>query len=242
MTKDPQLTLFDTIDDAPAATTSTAPNCNLCGRPRRWNPRQRDWTRYCGGSQCTSPTRICRQCGRTYNRDQGGTRYCSPDCLTAWHTYRPGPQTAAARLATARRCDWCDQPFEPGSRKNGRETINGATLCPQCIAPVVPVLGRLRRHHVPADMIRALAADPVCPICGVDVITPTRAPNGEIKSLLVVDHDHECCPGNVSCGDCVRGLPCFACNAALGLLRERPETFEAAAAYLRSAKLRGKLP
>lgn len=29
---------------------------------------------------------------------------------------------------------------------------------------------------------------------------------------LCVDHDHECCPGEFSCGDCIRGLLCACCN------------------------------
>ncbi len=29
---------------------------------------------------------------------------------------------------------------------------------------------------------------------------------------LEVDHDHGCCPGEYSCGSCVRGLVCRACN------------------------------
>lgn len=37
--------------------------------------------------------------------------------------------------------------------------------------------------------------------------------------LLKVDHDHACCPSVKSCGNCVRGYLCHACNTAEGLLR-----------------------
>jgi hypothetical protein len=37
---------------------------------------------------------------------------------------------------------------------------------------------------------------------------------------LAVDHDHSCCPGDRSCGKCVRGLLCHMCNTMIGLLEE----------------------
>lgn len=49
---------------------------------------------------------------------------------------------------------------------------------------------------------------------------------------LVVDHDHNCCPGKRSCGDCVRGLLCGQCNSAIGLLGESAATASRAAIYL----------
>jgi hypothetical protein len=33
-----------------------------------------------------------------------------------------------------------------------------------------------------------------------------------------VDHDHKCCPGAITCGECVRGILCRDCNITLGLL------------------------
>lgn len=50
---------------------------------------------------------------------------------------------------------------------------------------------------------------------------------------LYVDHDHGCCPGTSSCGQCVRALLCDPCNRAIGLMGDMPDRMESAAAYLR---------
>lgn len=49
---------------------------------------------------------------------------------------------------------------------------------------------------------------------------------------LAVDHDHTCCPGRVSCGQCVRGLLCIGCNAGLGNFADSQQRLRAAADYL----------
>ena len=43
------------------------------------------------------------------------------------------------------------------------------------------------------------------------------------RSAFVIDHDHNCCPKQYSCGECIRGVLCSQCNTALGLLSENPE-------------------
>ena len=65
----------------------------------------------------------------------------------------------------------------------------------------------------------------VCGICGK---TPEQNGKG-----LAVDHDHSCCPGDRSCGKCVRGLLCIACNRGIGYLQDSEELLLAAVAYLR---------
>jgi hypothetical protein len=37
---------------------------------------------------------------------------------------------------------------------------------------------------------------------------------------LCVDHDHDCCPGQRSCGKCLRGILCANCNRKIGFLEE----------------------
>ena len=49
---------------------------------------------------------------------------------------------------------------------------------------------------------------------------------------LSVDHDHSCCPGKKSCGNCVRGLLCASCNHGLGKFESRGVSMQAISDYL----------
>ena len=68
----------------------------------------------------------------------------------------------------------------------------------------------------------------VCAICG----KPETMLNVWGKpARLAIDHDHACCPGT-SCGECVRGLLCRACNMAIGLLNDDLSLLASAYDYL----------
>lgn len=84
---------------------------------------------------------------------------------------------------------------------------------------------RLRRTYAIslADYDAKLAAQGgACALCGAP-------PKG---ARLHVDHDHAHCPGNKSCGRCVRDLLCSGCNNGTGivddpdLLRKRADYVE----------------
>ena len=53
------------------------------------------------------------------------------------------------------------------------------------------------------------------------------------KENLCVDHDHSCCPGEYSCGKCVRGMLCKACNIAEGWLDSDPQRAILLAQYMK---------
>jgi hypothetical protein len=55
---------------------------------------------------------------------------------------------------------------------------------------------------------------------------------GTAPEKFYVDHDHACCPGTRTCGNCVRGLLCFNCNTALGQVKDSPQILLAMIQYL----------
>jgi hypothetical protein len=105
-------------------------------------------------------------------------------------------------------------------------------MCNECSLPLRYVKGSLMTHRVDKALWLRLIADPTCPLCGVDLVTPVVNRSGKYQALLAVDHDHGCCPGQRSCGKCVRGLVCRDCNAMLGLARDNADSLRRAASYL----------
>ncbi len=64
-----------------------------------------------------------------------------------------------------------------------------------------------------------------CNICG-------SMTSGSGKEVFPIDHDRSCCPGDRSCGKCVRGVLCSPCNTSLGGFRDNPTLLYNAITYL----------
>lgn len=61
-------------------------------------------------------------------------------------------------------------------------------------------------------------------------------PLPEGAKLIVIDHDHSCCPPRRSCRLCRRGLACRYCNVGIGALGDSPERMRLAADNLERAQ------
>lgn len=67
---------------------------------------------------------------------------------------------------------------------------------------------------------------------GTCAICSAESPGDYRAGRFHVDHDHACCPGDKSCGQCIRGLLCRGCNTALGNFADDPARLRRAADYL----------
>lgn len=122
----------------------------------------------------------------------------------------------------------CSRPIEIRKRRlcsgHNLQRHNGksfTTLPPIDDSLPCPVEGCLRRVRAkglctshaaaswrwsinPEELVEVLNARR-CQMCGPGVSTQ-----------VVIDHDHSCCPGNYSCGGCLRGPLCRAHNLLVG--------------------------
>lgn len=213
----------------PPATSGDTPRCRMCARPARWLQGQQQWAMYCAGKACSNRERTCQKCSNPFvvNVDGAGTKYCSTECKIAG--YHPRPETAAGP-----RCAWCGKPHSTVGMGRKYQNRIWPYICQPCLDPIRHVVDRLRRHHLPHQRARQLIEDPGCEVCGTDLLVKVRqSGQGKLSALLVVDHDHTCCPvDSHSCGQCIRGLICTHCNTAAGLLKDEPKHARSLADYL----------
>ena len=75
-----------------------------------------------------------------------------------------------------------------------------------------------RRYNITPGQYRVMTANG-CEVCGS-------------KENLHIDHDHRCCTGRYTCGQCLRGVLCRNHNVALGILHDSVDELMALVAYL----------
>lgn len=118
-------------------------------------------------------------------------------------------------------CIQCAQ-YKPWSgyhaHKNSSTGYEGR--CKECVS----LNWKVRKYGRSIEQLLSLfeSAGYRCEICSTELTAGSAC----------IDHDHACCDGDKSCGNCVRGILCSDCNAALGLFRDDQHRIRAAAEYL----------
>lgn len=70
---------------------------------------------------------------------------------------------------------------------------------------------------------------------GKCAICHTTEPGGR-GGVFAVDHDHGCCRGYKTCGECVRGLLCNDCNVGIARFRDNDYLLDSAAKYIKRTR------
>lgn len=92
----------------------------------------------------------------------------------------------------------------------------------------------LRLYNITAEQYLEMLRkqNGTCKICGQQE-TRRDSRTGAIR-FLAVDHDHSCCPGEKTCGQCVRSLLCSRCNLIIGMADDNVNFLVDAIIYLKN--------
>jgi hypothetical protein len=143
---------------------------------------------------------VCRVAGcESPRRSVQGARYCEEHTTSKAYT----PTGLVHR--PVRECMACgEQKPIVGSKRYA--------ICSSCHDVHAKLVQNAMSHKVDEATLIAWIKSPQCVLCA----RPFYTGRGGGVAAFCVDHDHSCCPGGSSCGKCVRGLLCSACNMSLG--------------------------
>lgn len=158
----------------------------------------------------------CPTCETPFVPTRDYAIYCGSKCA--------GRAGARRRLGIAARpvkraCWWCDEPFQSDDFRR--------ICCPGDCVRIAKSLWDVRdKYGISRDDYKRMWRQQggKCACCD--------EPQTGRYRRLAVDHDHACCPGEQSCGQCVRGLLCSGCNNMLGCARDSAKRLRAGAEYL----------
>lgn len=139
----------------------------------------------------------------------GTCRVCGPN-TPAWKGKAPG----AFMCGTKGRAHSAAQRAKPEIREYHRQYSRNRFL-----------KTRLARYNLTLEQWNELVLEcgEACSICRKPLATTPEQ---------YVDHDHSCCPGGGSCGECVRAILCRSCNFGIAAFRDVPDVLRNAASYL----------
>lgn len=153
-------------------------------------------------------------------------------CLACAKSYRLSRQVVVEEIPELKECNVCDAVksskdfHKSGSSKDGLKS-----KCKDCSRGADGLhVSRDKRLKNMYNISLKEYDDKLeyqgfnCAVCGISA--------EKCDAPLSVDHDHKCCPGKKSCGECVRGLLCTSCNIGLGYMKDDLKILEAAQTYI----------
>jgi hypothetical protein len=164
----------------------------------------------------------CTKCGITkfytdfypHNRNKSGYRSECKSCSNKSYKKPKAPvDVPIIDTIGVRKCIRC---LETKSLKNFNTERGGGSCCKKCMWTIGSLSG-ISNKGISLDQFIKMEKDQnnQCYIC-----KRSYEPKNGRQRRLSIDHDHSCCPGQKSCGKCVRGLLCISCNHALGQVND----------------------
>lgn len=210
----------------------------VCGRPihvKRYGLCKGHYTQHKRGSALAplrgdyGPDTPCdfEDCDRNARRNG----YCNAHALQAKarkplkpvRKFRPHGSVLRRDDLGRKNCPRCDQDKPTAEFYPSTCTADGlSSACIRC-----DVSNKLlRKYRITLEDYERLLQEQGgrCAICHA-----TECSTGK---RFAVDHDHDCCPGQKTCGKCVRGLLCNNCNRLLGYLGDSVVRARSIAVYL----------
>lgn len=171
----------------------------------------------CDFEDCGRPMRLKGLCNSHYQMQRRGEE------LRPIRVQRAAAQKVIDVDERRQTCSTCGQrkPFEDFQKFLKRGKVVRFIRCKQCASsPEQKVKHRDRKYSLePGEWERMFEAQGrACKICCSD--SPGH------KNGWQTDHDHACCPGQGSCGQCVRGILCHWCNINLSWYERHTDSIE----------------
>lgn len=144
--------------------------------------------------------------------------------LTPIGTYSRGDTARVRDESGFKNCSSCNQWKPESSFSKRSKAPDGLTArCAECGRRAALWKSYKLTPEAIFDMVETQGG---CAICGIE----------NPPSQWHVDHDHSCCTGWKTCGECVRGVLCNNCNLGIGMLGDSPEVLDRASEYLKKWK------
>lgn len=171
------------------------------------------YARHLRGQDMDAPMRAYRPTGPMPMCSVGGCEY-QADC-------RLPDATCASHRNIFRRSGSYNKVRMDHTRKPKTCMITGCTERAKSRMACTSHNTRCTMYRLTVIQLDAILSKGICELCGKD------------SQKISIDHDHACCPGERSCGNCVRGGICAPCNLGLGAFRDSQESLTLAIEYLK---------
>jgi hypothetical protein len=178
-------------------------------------------TKACSVASCTRTLHALGYCSLHYRRFRNGKSLLNPIQKQRKHN-----STKIRNDQGKKQCVGCEEWFSESYFRYHHLTADRLDVrCKEC-----DTFMRIKRMYKisKTDIEQFLKKQKGCAIC--------HKSENLFPIWWAVDHDHKCCSGIESCGNCIRGILCSNCNRGLGQFKDSEKILINAIGYIKDRK------